>query len=126
MQRSHSLKIAGALVLAAVLASVEAHGQQAGGGSSSMPPGVAHASSDECAVIVATGKTVAGWDRHGPTWPLRLSYNNYREDCDWHRFGVGAPIEAIPRMTSAMIARPEFSPSHRSARVYVDFRTYAG
>lgn len=73
---------------------------------------VSHASSDDCEIIVEVGKAKVNWGFAGAEYAFYPVFDlpgggTYVEDCDWHKFGVGAPTRGGPDSTSGFfITRP--------------------
>jgi hypothetical protein len=89
-------------------------------------PQVAHATTEECAVIVEIGRSRAAWGASGPNQAFVIDGpeqdgTSYREDCNWQAFGVGAPSQpqnADPRFA---ISRPRFGSDMKTATAELQF-----
>lgn len=87
------------------------------------PKPVAHASADDCAIIVEIGKAKMEWGNKAPIPDFFPTFDNeggetYIEDCVWKDFGVADPVIGTPNSPQAFyISRPEYSGTNATAEL---------
>jgi hypothetical protein len=96
-------------------------------------PKIEMASPTDCAVLVAIGKSQAGWGQDGPDQPFvdegpLQDGTVYRQACDWPALGVGAPTILKPGQTGPRFAidKPVYSKNGAVAEADINFVSWAG
>lgn len=94
----------------------------------SEPPAapVAHASADDCEVIVAVGKSKLNWGAAPPAQAFfpesnRQDGSPWVADCAWKKFGVADPVIGTPDSPSGFSLSP---PVYDGDTASVDFQTF--
>jgi hypothetical protein len=99
-----------------------AHDPQASPASES---GVERASTDDCAVLVAIGKSELKWGAKPPAAALLASFSMpsgaiYRQECSWRKLGVAAPVIGDSRAAMVFfVTRPTYA--GRRATAYFQY-----
>jgi hypothetical protein len=93
-------------------------------------PEIIHASADDCAVIVAIGRSQVQWGEHGPNEPFFVDGAlpdgaDFREDCPWRSLGVGDPVPARQGALGFAIDRPIYGADGKSATAALSFTAFS-
>lgn len=85
------------------------------------PAPLVHASADDCAVIVAIGKSELKWGAGAPRAAFLRDFvlpdrSTYREDCPWKELGVAEPTIGDAQSAAAFsITRPAYEGNRATA-----------
>jgi hypothetical protein len=88
-------------------------------------PVVEHASTDDCAIIVAIGRAKLHWDATTPptqdffpSWDGEKG-STYVQDCAWRKYGVAPPKLGSKSSTAGFfVSRPHYAPGKITATVH--------